>query len=112
MRGAGTSYRERQFVWVHCMECGEEMVLDFLAVHLQIQHGKEMGGRQHWVTTPPGGESCTYMMPPPTTGRPRNCPVEGCIGRAAIRTAMQVHLFHWHVQDTVIILEEGNIPHK
>ena len=24
---------------------------------------------------------------------------------------MQVHLFHWHVRDTVIILEEVNLPH-
>ena len=25
--------------------------------------------------------------------------------------AMQVHLFHQHIWDTVIILEEGNLPH-
>ena len=24
---------------------------------------------------------------------------------------MRVHFFHWHVHDTVTILEEGNLPH-
>ena len=24
---------------------------------------------------------------------------------------MRVQFFHWHVRDTVIILEEGNLPH-
>ena len=27
------------------------------------------------------------------------------------RTAMRVHFVHRHVQDTVVILEEGNLPH-
>ena len=34
MTGAGTSYLERQKVQVQCMECGEEMALGYLAVHL------------------------------------------------------------------------------
>ena len=28
-----------------------------------------------------------------------------------MRTAMRVHFLHWHVLDTVVILEEGNSPH-
>ena len=44
-------------------------------------------------------------------GAPRNCPIEGCPGRAATRTAMRVHFFHWRVQDAVIILDDGNLPH-
>ena len=44
-------------------------------------------------------------------GGPRSCLVEGCPGRAATRTAMRVHFMHWNVLDTVVILEEGNIPH-
>ena len=28
-----------------------------------------------------------------------------------MRTEMQVHFFHWHFRDTVIILEEGKLPH-
>ena len=36
--------------------------------------------------------------------------MEGCPGRVATRTAMQMHFLHRHVLDTVVILEEGNLP--
>ena len=47
----------------------------------------------------------------PKKGGPRRCPVEGCPGALATRTAMRVHFVHRHVQDTVVMLEEGNLPH-
>ena len=58
-----------------------------------------------------GEETRTYRMTFPAKGGPRSCPVEGCLGQAATRTAMQVHFLHRHVQDTVVILEEGKPPH-
>ena len=36
--------------------------------------------------------------------------MEGCPGVSATRAAMQVHFVHWHVHDTVVILDEGNLP--
>ena len=47
----------------------------------------------------------------PEKGGPRRCPVEGCPGQLATRTAMRVHFMHRHVLDTVVMLEEGNSPH-
>ena len=47
----------------------------------------------------------------PMKGGLRRCPVEGCPGALATRTAIRVHFVHWHVQDTVVMLEEGNLPH-
>ena len=44
-------------------------------------------------------------------GGPWSFPVEGCPGRAAKRTAIWVHFLHRHVLDTMVILEEGNLPH-
>ena len=38
-------------------------------------------------------------------------PVEGCSGQALMWTAMRVHFWHQHGRDTVVILEEGNLPH-
>ena len=35
------------------------------------------------------------------------CPVEGCQGRAMIRTNIWIHLVHCHMWDTLVILEEG-----
>ena len=59
----------------------------------------------------PGEEPWKYRMGFPTAGGPRNCPVEGCLERAATRTAMRVHFFQRHVRDNVIIFKEGNLPH-
>ena len=38
-------------------------------------------------------------------------PVDQCRGRTTMRTAVRVHFLHRHIRDTVIILEEGNLPH-
>ena len=43
---------------------------------------------------------------------PRHCPVEGCSGYSATQTVMIVHLWNRDVQDTVVILEDGNLPHQ
>ena len=37
--------------------------------------------------------------------------MEGCPGTLSTRTAMQVQFVRMHVQDTVVMLEEGNFPH-
>ena len=47
----------------------------------------------------------------PTRTGPWEFPIEGCRGRTAIRTALRVHFFRRHIRDTVVILEEGNLPH-
>ena len=62
MTGAGTSYCESQWIWLQCTECGGQMTIGLLAVHLQKQHGKEAGGRRYWGTTAPVGEPHTYRM--------------------------------------------------
>ena len=43
-------------------------------------------------------------------GSRRQCPVEGCPGVSETRAAMRVHFVHRHIHDTVVILEEGNLP--
>ena len=111
MTGAGPSYREIQRGRIQCKEYGEEIALRFLVVHLKTQHGMVEEGRRHWEATDPSEELRMYRISFLTAGGARNCPVEGCPGRAATSMAMRVHFFHRNVQDTVIILEEGNLPH-
>ena len=110
MMGVGPLYWERHQCRIQCTECGEEMELGLLVVHMQTQHGIKEKDICSWESTAPG-ETHTYMMAFPTAGVLRDYPIEGCPGRAATRTAVQVHFFHRHVRDNVIILEEGNIPH-
>ena len=45
-------------------------------------------------------------------GGPEECLFKGCRGKAETRTAMGVHFLHSHVWDTVIIMEEGHLPHQ
>ena len=59
----------------------------------------------------PGREPCTYNMAFLTVRVSRNCPIKGCRGKVMMRTEMWVHFYHRHVQDTVIILEDVNLPH-
>ena len=56
------------------------------------------------------GGARTYKMSFPEKGGRRRCPVERCPGVLATRMAMQVHFVHRHVHDTVVMLEEGNLP--
>ena len=58
-----------------------------------------------------GEEVWTYRMAFPAKGGPRSFPVEVFPRRAATRTDIRVHSMHRHVLDTVVTLEEGNIPH-
>ena len=75
-----------------------------------MQHVRAVEGRQSWAAVPLGEEPRTYRMAFPTAGGPQNYPVEGCPGRVATRMEMQVHFLHRHFQDTVVILEESNLP--
>ena len=67
--------------------------------------------RRQWSTPAAGTGPQMYRMSFLEKGGPQKCPVEGCPGRVATRTAMQVHFVKWIVLDTVVILEEGNFPH-
>ena len=94
MAGAGPSYQERQRGRIQYTECGEEMTLELLEGHMQKQHGNKTKGRRFLEATDLGGEPRTYRMAFPTDGGTQNCPIEGCPGQAATRTAMRVHCFN------------------
>ena len=81
-------------------------------MHRQTQHGGARGGLglegddADWVNNP-----ITYRMAFPLKAGPRPSPVEGCSGRAWKWRATMMHFWNWHIRDTVVILEEGNLPH-
>ena len=109
--GEGPTYRECQKGWVHCRECGEEILAASMASHMMTQHGRVAEARRSWITASTGDGPQTYQMAFPAKGVPRSCPVEGFSGQAVTRTAMQVNFLHRHVLDTVVIMEDLNIPH-
>ena len=87
------------------------MAIGSLVGHMETQHERAAEGRRSWSATPPDKEPRTYWMALPTAERLWNCLVEGCPGRATTRMSMRIHFIHQHVQDTVVVLKEGNLPH-
>ena len=104
------SYAERQRERIECVECGELLAVGSISSHLMTQHGKAAGRQSLWIPHTERGAK-TYRMSFPKKGRLRRCPVEGCPWVLETQTAMRVHFMHRHVQDTVVMLEEGNFPH-
>ena len=95
-----------------CPEFGKEFARGSLVEHCQTQHGVMKGGSgQVGDEEDRGDEPRTYRMAFPTKAGPKPCQVEGCSGRASTQTAMRVQFWHHHVRDTVVILEEVNLPH-
>ena len=115
MTGEEPTYRERLKERVKCGDCGKEMAAGSLEAHRMLQHGKAKEDKWRWTNAATGvgggGEPNTYRVEFPTKGGTRECPVEGCLGRAGTRTAMRVHFWRRHFRDVVIILEEENLPH-
>ena len=111
MTGEGPTNQDRQKERVQCGECGKEMAVVLLGSHRMTQHGQAAEDRWIWEASITGGDPQTYRMAFLTKGGPRSCPVEGCLGWAGTRTAMQMQFCNRHVRDVVIILEEGNLPH-
>ena len=114
MTGEGLTYLEQKRERVECRYCGKEMAAGSLDTHRMSQHGKTKERRWTWTNAATGGgggeEPATYRIEFPKGGM-KECPVEGCPGRAGTRTAMRVHFWRRHVRDVVIILEEENLPH-
>ena len=107
--GDGSSFRERQRERVACGECGAELAAGSLSSHMMARHGKAAPRQHLWAPQTTGGPR-VYKINFPTKGGRRQCPVEGCPGVSETRAAMRVHFVHRHVHDTVVILEEGNLP--
>ena len=102
--GEGPTHRERKKERVDYGECGNEMAAGLLAYHRMTQHGQAKEELWIWEASSTGGDPQTYRLDFPTKGGSRNCPVEGCPGRAGTRTTMQMHFCSRHFWDIVIIL--------
>ena len=102
--GEGPLFRKRQQERVHFPECAAE-----LASHCQDQHGT--GRDPQRLKTPQPLDPRIYIVSFPRAAGPIGFPVEGCKGQAMMCTNLRIHFLHLHVQDTILILEEGNRPH-
>ena len=109
--GVGPTYRERLKGQVACGKCGYILAVGSMPSHLMTQRGRAERRWRQWSTLSAGVRPQIYRISFPAKVGTRKCPVAGCPGRVATRTAMRVHFLHRHVLDTMVILEEVNFPH-
>ena len=102
--GVGPTYRERLKGKVACGGGGEMLAAGSLSSHVVTKHRREAEIRQQWSTTAAGIGPQTYRISFPAKGGPRKCPVAGCPGRVATRSAVRVHVVHRHVLYTAVIM--------
>ena len=80
--------------------------------HHKNQHGVEKGGSGQEGNKEGGGNKPkTFRMAFIAISRLMPCPVKGFSVRAMTWSSMQVSFWHRHVRDTVVILEDRNLPH-
>ena len=83
-----------------------------LVAHRKTQHGVLKGVLGQVGNKEVGdNDPIIFRIAFPEKSGPRTCPVEEYSGLAVIGTAMRMKFWHRNFRDTVVILEEGNLPH-
>ena len=80
-----------------------------MAEKCQAQNGT--GWDSQWATAPLPLYPRLYRVSFPIAARSVVFPVEGCNGWAMTNTKIRIHSMHRPVQDTIVIIEEGNQSH-
>ena len=125
--GEGMSHRQRSLQKILCTECGVEVTRQYLKTHLKTQKCQ----RARLTYAPPTPmqrrmeeeQSFTPVVAPSTYNvsipmgdkSEVRCPVEGCEHRirdqgGSMRFALRRHFCRRHVEDTIVIDEEGLLP--
>jgi hypothetical protein len=104
------THRERKRLPVECDICHTTVQSRNLVRHKRAKHGinKTTNTQQQ---TPPylSADGETYTVSMPSYHDPTPCPVPGCNTIIRDRYGMRRHFVHRHFQDTIIILEEGQL---
>ena len=111
MTGDGDSHQLSQRHGVIWKKWGADLEAVSLDSHMEMQHGRT----GHAVAT-----TAPELLPDPLSETqvdfPRmapqiDCPVKGCPGRATNWPKIDMYFMHWHMEDTIFILNEGTISH-
>jgi hypothetical protein len=60
----------------------------------------------HQIFTPP----LKYQVSFPLYCQSITCPMEGCTGKASTREHLRCHFMYKHLEDDIVIMEEGALP--
>ena len=109
MGGGGLSYWELQRERVCLPECMVDLETGLLVSHHQSHHN--IGRGTQWENILPPAEPHIYREPLPNMAGSMGLPFKGCRGQATSHTNIWIQFLHHHVQDMIVILEEGKPPH-
>jgi hypothetical protein len=127
--GEGHTHRERNLQKVECELCGGMICRQHVANHQKTRKCER--GREEWITnrtqmaaasTNAATSEQHEELETETETAPREyvfnrpkeqevpCPVDGCEYKTNIRGSMRRHFRARHLEDTIIIVEEGKLP--
>ena len=109
MTGERLSYRMHQRERPQCPECATDLVARSLTAQHQSQNG--IGRGPQWENIPLPADPLINRASLPNMVGSVGCPVKGCRGRVTGRTNLRIHFVYRHMQDMIVIMEEGNFPH-
>ena len=88
---------------VDCGEFGAEFTVASMSDHLYMQHGRSVRARPLPLKFPLHRPK-EYWLAFLQTSMSIDCPVEVCTERETINTNLRLHSMHWHVEDTIVVL--------
>jgi hypothetical protein len=104
------THRERKRQLIECDICRTSVQAHSLTRHKHLKHGIEMNTNAQ-LDMPPylSADGDTYTVSMPNYHDPTLCPVPNCNTIIRDRYGMRRHFVHRHFQDTIIIMEEGQL---
>ena len=109
----GNLHRLRQRRWVICMEGGADLAVASLDAQMETQHSYSGCDAAAYAIAPAllPHPSVEYRVALPRTDLSIKCTVEEFSGRANSIPNLWMNFMHWHAGDTIVILNEGTLPH-
>jgi hypothetical protein len=107
------TYNERKQQQLQCDICNDWVQARSLSQHKWTKHGIDTNAITQHTTPPHLAEHAgnhTYEVSMPEYKQYGQCPVPGCEAIIRDRHGMRRHFLFWHYYDTIIILEEGQLP--
>ena len=108
IRGDGRTHQERLHIFLYCLECEVDLETGYLATHQKVQHMVGRGDLRGNPHPPYPGYPRMYMVSFSQVECDMARPVEGCLGRASIWTALWVHFLQCHMWYNIVALKKGN----
>jgi hypothetical protein len=105
----GETYKARKRRRIQCPRCEKYLAYGSLSNHLLRLHGKQLRIME-LSNSPHISPPLKYQVSFPLYCQSIACPVEGCTGKASTRANLWSHFMYKHLEDDIVMMEEGALP--